>query len=122
MLLNFIQFISNIFTAVFNLFSLFKMNRETSCICDTEKLQLILSLKTTKSELEEIARKLDAKEIVMDFSQSKFYHNGHVKTLHLQLEGKGNNRNYFKNSMQLSALFLFFWKIWISYEQISNSV
>ncbi len=108
MVFRFFQFISNIFTPIFNLFSLFKKHRNTTFEMDTEKVKLVLSPRTTKDELKEIVKKLKVKEIIMDFSQSKFYNNGFIKTIHLQLKEKDLNGNYFNTSMQLPALFLFF--------------
>mgnify|MGYP001801926592 CR=1 FL=1 len=52
MVFRFFQFISNIF----NLFSLFKKNRNTTFEIDTEKVKLVLSPRTTKDELKEIAK------------------------------------------------------------------
>jgi hypothetical protein len=76
-----------IFAIIFN--GCMPKDLPTQSSINDQKITVKLSHMTTKTELEKISSELQAQNIIMDFSRSKFFDDGKLKTLSLHVAGEG---------------------------------
>jgi hypothetical protein len=76
---------------------------ETKYSTDSEKAFLIITAKTTESELKKIASEFKTeKDIIIDFSKTEFSENGIIKTLNLKVDCNDG----FKGTATISGVIL----------------
>ena len=72
---------------------------ETQYSTESEKVFLIITTKTTKSELTKIASEFKLKKnITVDFSKTEFFENGKIKELNLEVDCNDGFRGTTKSS------------------------